>query len=94
MDQPCRTNALIVKRVGMLPGASAEYASLSMNVQHIYKIQAAILTQPHKDCNRYQTHGKIKTNSSVRWSHCCRYVMLIPNCYLREPETRILTTKV
>ena len=35
MEQPCRDNALIVKRVGMLPGASAEYTSLSMNVQHI-----------------------------------------------------------
>ena len=28
-------NVLIVKSVGMLPGASAEYTSLSMNVQHI-----------------------------------------------------------
>ena len=33
MEQPYRANALIVKRVGMLPGASAEYTSLSMNVQ-------------------------------------------------------------
>ena len=34
MEQPYSANALIVKRVGMLPGASAEYTSLSMNVQH------------------------------------------------------------
>ncbi|MBD5192438.1 MAG: hypothetical protein HDS88_06060 [Bacteroidales bacterium] len=40
MEQPYRVNALIVKMVGMLPGASAEYTSLSMNAQHI-KIQAA-----------------------------------------------------
>ena len=30
-----RVNMLIVKSVGMLHGASAEYASLSMNVRHI-----------------------------------------------------------
>ncbi|MBD5191588.1 MAG: hypothetical protein HDS88_01725 [Bacteroidales bacterium] len=40
MEQPYRANALIVKSVGMLHGASSEYASLSMNVQHL-KIQAA-----------------------------------------------------
>ena len=34
MEQPYRVNVLIVKRVGMLPGASAEYTSLSMNEQH------------------------------------------------------------
>ncbi|MDE6081256.1 MAG: hypothetical protein K2F70_03185, partial [Muribaculaceae bacterium] len=37
MEQPYRANVLIVKGVGMLPGASAEYASQSMNVQHIKK---------------------------------------------------------
>ena len=41
MEQPYRANTLIVKSVGMLPGVSAEYTSLTMNVQHI-KIQAAI----------------------------------------------------
>ncbi|MDE6081566.1 MAG: hypothetical protein K2F70_04800 [Muribaculaceae bacterium] len=41
MEQPYRANTLIVKSVGMLPGASAEYTSLSMNVQHL-KIQAAV----------------------------------------------------
>ncbi|MBD5191380.1 MAG: hypothetical protein HDS88_00650 [Bacteroidales bacterium] len=41
MEQPYRANTLIVKSVGMPPGASAEYALLTMNVQHI-KIQAAI----------------------------------------------------
>ena len=35
MEQPYRANILIVKSVGMLPGASAEYKSLSMNEQHI-----------------------------------------------------------
>ncbi|MDE6082120.1 MAG: hypothetical protein K2F70_07620 [Muribaculaceae bacterium] len=35
MEQPYRVNVLIVKSVGMLPGASAEYTSLSVNVQHI-----------------------------------------------------------
>ena len=35
MEQPYRANAVIIKSVGMLPGASAEYATLSMNVQHI-----------------------------------------------------------
>ena len=34
MEQPYRANALIVNIVGMLPGASAEYTSLSLNVQH------------------------------------------------------------
>ena len=34
MEQPYRVNALIVKGVGMLPGASAEYTSQSMKVQH------------------------------------------------------------
>ena len=29
-----QANALTVKSVGMLPGASAEYTTLSMNVQH------------------------------------------------------------
>ena len=35
MEQPYRANILIIRSVGMLPGASAEYTSLSMNVQHI-----------------------------------------------------------
>ena len=35
MEQSYRVNALIVKSVGMLPGASAVYTSLSMNVHHI-----------------------------------------------------------
>ena len=39
MEQPYMANTLIVNSVGMLHGASAEYTSLSMNVQHI-KIQA------------------------------------------------------
>ncbi|MBD5192502.1 MAG: hypothetical protein HDS88_06380 [Bacteroidales bacterium] len=34
MEQPHKANILIIKNVGMLPGASAEYTSLSMNVQH------------------------------------------------------------
>ena len=42
MEQPYRANALIVKMVGMFPGASAEYISLSMNVQHIKKQAASI----------------------------------------------------
>ena len=33
MEQPYRANTLIVKSVGMPPGASAEYASLTMNVR-------------------------------------------------------------
>ena len=37
MEQPYRANTLIVKSVEMLPGASAEYTSLSMNVQLIKK---------------------------------------------------------
>ena len=37
MEQPYRANALTIKSVGMLPGASAEYTTLSMNVQHIKK---------------------------------------------------------
>ena len=37
MEQPYRANTLIAKMVGMLPGASAEYTSLSMNAQHIKK---------------------------------------------------------
>ena len=41
MEQPYKDNTLIIKSVGMLPGASAEFTTLSMNVQHI-KIQAAI----------------------------------------------------
>ena len=41
MEQSYMANTLIVKSVGMLPGASAEYTSPSMNVQHIKKIQAA-----------------------------------------------------
>ncbi|MDE6080705.1 MAG: hypothetical protein K2F70_00370 [Muribaculaceae bacterium] len=40
MEQPYGANLLIVKMVGMLPGASAEYTSLSKSAQHI-KIQAA-----------------------------------------------------
>ncbi|MBD5191527.1 MAG: hypothetical protein HDS88_01410 [Bacteroidales bacterium] len=35
MEQPYRANVLIIKSVGMLPGASAEYTSLSMSVQLI-----------------------------------------------------------
>ncbi|MDE6080974.1 MAG: hypothetical protein K2F70_01725 [Muribaculaceae bacterium] len=35
MEQPYRDNTLIIKSVGMLPGASAEYTSLSMIVKHI-----------------------------------------------------------
>ncbi|MBD5192401.1 MAG: hypothetical protein HDS88_05870 [Bacteroidales bacterium] len=42
MEQPYRDNILIVKMVGMLPGASAEYTSLSMNVQHITIQDASI----------------------------------------------------
>ena len=38
--QPYRANTLIVKSVGMLHGASAEYMSLSVNVKY------TILTQP------------------------------------------------
>ena len=38
MEQPYKANTLIVKSVGMLAGASAEYTSLSMNLQHIKKI--------------------------------------------------------
>ncbi|MBD5191352.1 MAG: hypothetical protein HDS88_00510, partial [Bacteroidales bacterium] len=34
-EQPYRVNTLNIKRIGMLHGASAEYTSLSMNVQHI-----------------------------------------------------------
>ncbi|MBD5192689.1 MAG: hypothetical protein HDS88_07320 [Bacteroidales bacterium] len=47
MEQPYSANRLIVKSVGMLPGASAEYISLSMNVQHvkIYRLHQ-FLTQP------------------------------------------------
>ena len=47
MEQPYRANMLIIKSVGMLPGASAEYTSLSMNVQHIKKhMLHHFLTQP------------------------------------------------
>ena len=35
IEQPYRANMLIVKNVGVFPGASAEHTSLSMNVQHI-----------------------------------------------------------
>ena len=47
MEQPYRANVLIVKDVGMLHGASAEYTLLSMSVQHIknYRIHQ-FLTQP------------------------------------------------
>ena len=46
-EQPYRVNALIVKSVGMLHGASAEYTSLSMNVQHINKFRLhQFLIQP------------------------------------------------
>ena len=49
MEQPYRVNTLIVKSVGMLPEASAEYTSLSMNVQHIKKQGCIIfLTQPYE----------------------------------------------
>ncbi|MDE6082202.1 MAG: hypothetical protein K2F70_08045 [Muribaculaceae bacterium] len=47
MEQPYRANALVVKSVGMLPGASAENISLSMNVQHI-KTGLHHLTQPRR----------------------------------------------
>ena len=40
MEQPYRDNVLIIRSVGMLPGASAEYKSLSIIVQYI-KNQAA-----------------------------------------------------
>ncbi|MBD5192772.1 MAG: hypothetical protein HDS88_07755 [Bacteroidales bacterium] len=42
MEQPYMANTLIVKSVGMLHGASAEYASLFMNVQHV-KNRAALI---------------------------------------------------
>ncbi|MBD5191284.1 MAG: hypothetical protein HDS88_00160 [Bacteroidales bacterium] len=45
MERPYRANVLIVKRVGMLPGASAKYTSLSMNVQHIKKHPKSFLVQ-------------------------------------------------
>ncbi|MDE6081350.1 MAG: hypothetical protein K2F70_03670 [Muribaculaceae bacterium] len=44
MEQPYRANTLIVKSVGMLHGASAEYTSLSRIVPHIKKIQAASIS--------------------------------------------------
>ncbi|MBD5192332.1 MAG: hypothetical protein HDS88_05515 [Bacteroidales bacterium] len=46
MEQPYRVNALIVKSVGMLHGASAEYMSLSVNVKY------TILTQPSTELVR------------------------------------------
>ena len=59
MEQPYRANVLIVKSVGMLPGASAEYASLSINLLHI-KIQAVILEQPHKTYKTYKIYPEEK----------------------------------
>ncbi|MDE6080816.1 MAG: hypothetical protein K2F70_00930 [Muribaculaceae bacterium] len=57
MEQPYRDNILIVKMVGMLPGASAEYTSLSMSVQHIKKYRLhQFLTHPH--CCVSQPHTK------------------------------------
>ena len=52
-EKPYRDNTLIIKSVGMLPGASAEYSSLSINVQY-KKIQAAsiFLIQPVFDSGR------------------------------------------
>ncbi|MBD5192184.1 MAG: hypothetical protein HDS88_04755 [Bacteroidales bacterium] len=44
MEQPYTANTLIIKSVGMLPGASAEYTSLSINVQHKKRLHH--LTQP------------------------------------------------
>ncbi|MDE6081679.1 MAG: hypothetical protein K2F70_05370 [Muribaculaceae bacterium] len=46
MEQPYRVNALIVRMVGMLPGASAEYTSLSMNVQHVKNTGCINLNSP------------------------------------------------
>ena len=42
MEQPYRDNVLIIRSVGMLQGASAEYKSLSVNVQHIKNRAASI----------------------------------------------------
>ena len=42
MEQPYKDNTLIIRGVGMLPGASAEYTSLSMNAQHIKNRAASI----------------------------------------------------
>ncbi|MBD5192201.1 MAG: hypothetical protein HDS88_04845 [Bacteroidales bacterium] len=50
MEQSYRANVLIVNMVGMLPGASVGYTSLSMNVQHI-KI-GCILTHPRCGYNK------------------------------------------
>ncbi|MBD5192662.1 MAG: hypothetical protein HDS88_07185 [Bacteroidales bacterium] len=50
MEQPYKANVLIVKSVGMLPGASAEYTSLSMNVQPLKKYRLyQFLTHPFED---------------------------------------------
>ncbi|MBD5192077.1 MAG: hypothetical protein HDS88_04215 [Bacteroidales bacterium] len=46
MEQPYKANTLIVKSVGMLPGASAEYTSLSMNVQHIQEYRPTFTRKP------------------------------------------------
>ncbi|MBD5192878.1 MAG: hypothetical protein HDS88_08300 [Bacteroidales bacterium] len=44
---------LIVKSVGMLPGASAEFTSQSMNVQHINNTDTSIFDiAPHIRLNR------------------------------------------
>ena len=48
MAQPYMTNALIDKSVEMLQGASAEYTSLSINVQYVKNRASTILTQPHQ----------------------------------------------
>ena len=49
MEQPYRVNALIIKIVGMLPGASAEYTSPSMNVKPIkkYRLQFTSISQKY-----------------------------------------------
>ena len=46
MEQPYRDNVLIIKSVGMLPGASAEYISLSMNIKHLKNRLHQFLIQP------------------------------------------------
>ena len=55
MEQPYRANTLIVKSVGMLPGASAVYTSLSMNVQHVkeYRLHQ-FLIQPRQSIPNIQ----------------------------------------
>ncbi|MBD5192553.1 MAG: hypothetical protein HDS88_06635 [Bacteroidales bacterium] len=45
MEQPYRANVLIVKSVGMLPGASVEFTTLSMNV--LYRLHQLGETSPY-----------------------------------------------